>query len=149
MLLQAFLCGYMFQLLLGIYLGLELLGQMATLWLTIWGNKILFSKSGYTILPRAVYEDSNVSVSLQCLLLSAFLFCPSWAWVSALLCPTLCDPMNSSLQGSSVHGILQARMLGWVAISSSRGSSWPRDQTRIFASPALAGGLFTVVPPGR
>ena len=44
-------------------------------------------------------------------------------------CLTLCDPVDCSLQGSSVHGILQARILEWVAISSSRGSSRPRDQT--------------------
>ena len=38
-----------------------------------------------------------------------------------------CDPMDCSPPGSSAHGILQARILEWVAISSSRGSSWPRD----------------------
>ena len=42
-------------------------------------------------------------------------------------CPTLCNPMDYSLPGSSVHGILQARILEWVAISFSRGSSWPRN----------------------
>ena len=47
----------------------------------------------------------------------------------AQLCPTLCDPMDCNLPGSSVHGILQARILEWVAISSSRGSSQPRDWT--------------------
>ena len=46
-------------------------------------------------------------------------------------CPTLFDPVDCSLPGSSVHGILQARILEWVAISFSRGSSWPRDQTQI------------------
>ena len=46
-------------------------------------------------------------------------------------CPTLCDPMDCSLPGSSVHGIFQARILEWVAIYSSRGSSRPRDRTRI------------------
>ena len=44
---------------------------------------------------------------------------------------TLCDSMNRSPPGSSVHGISHERMLGWVAISSSRGSSQPRDQTCI------------------
>ena len=44
------------------------------------------------------------------------------------LCPTLCDPMDCSPPGSSVSGILQARILQWVSISSSRGSSQPRDQ---------------------
>ena len=45
-------------------------------------------------------------------------------------CPTLCNPMDCSLQGSSVHGILHTRILEWAAISSSRGSSPPREQTR-------------------
>ena len=45
------------------------------------------------------------------------------------LCPTLCDPVDCSLPGFSVHRILQARILEWVAISFSRGSSWPRDRT--------------------
>ena len=47
------------------------------------------------------------------------------------LCPTLYYPMNCSLPGSSVRGISQARILEWVAISSSRGSSPPRDPTHI------------------
>ena len=42
---------------------------------------------------------------------------------SLQLCPTLCDPMDCSLPGSSVHGILQARMLEWAAMTSSRASS--------------------------
>ena len=46
-------------------------------------------------------------------------------------CPTLCKPMDCSLPGSSVHGISQAKILKWVAISFSRGSSQPRDQTHI------------------
>ena len=48
----------------------------------------------------------------------------------AQLCPTLCDPMDCNLPGFSIHGILQARILEWVTISFSRGSSWPRDWTR-------------------
>ena len=46
-------------------------------------------------------------------------------------CPILCDPVDCSLPGSSIHGILQARILEWVAISFSRGSSRPRDQTQV------------------
>ena len=56
------------------------------------------------------------------------------------LCSTLCDPMDCSLAGSSVHGILQARILEWVAIPSFRGSSQPRDQTQVSC---IAGGFFT------
>ena len=52
----------------------------------------------------------------------------------AQLCPILCDPLDSKPSGSSVHGILQARILEYVAIPFSRGSSWPRDWT---GSPAL------------
>ena len=47
--------------------------------------------------------------------------------VVSLPCPTLCDPVDCGPPGSSVHGILQARILGWVAMPSSRGSSQLRD----------------------
>ena len=46
-------------------------------------------------------------------------------------CPTLCDLMDCSLPGSTVHGIPQARILEWIAMASSRGYSPPRDQTHI------------------
>ena len=55
-------------------------------------------------------------------------------------CPTLCDPMDYSPLGSSVHGIFQARILEWVSISFSRGSSWPRDRTQVSC---IAGRRFT------
>ena len=48
---------------------------------------------------------------------------------SPQLCPTLCNSMDYNPPGSFVHGILQARILEWVAMPSSRGSFWPRDQT--------------------
>ena len=54
-------------------------------------------------------------------------------------CLTLCDPMNCSLPGSSIHGILQARILEWVAMPSSRGSSRPEIKLLSLSSPALAG----------
>ena len=56
-------------------------------------------------------------------------------------CLTLCHPMDCNPPGSSVYGILQARMLEWVAISFSRGSSQPRDQT--WAS-CITGRFFTI-----
>ena len=52
-------------------------------------------------------------------------------------CPTFCNPMDWSPPGTSVPRILQARILKWVAVPSSRGSSSPRDWTHIFTSPAL------------
>ena len=64
-------------------------------------------------------------------------------WVSevAQSCPTLCDPMDCSLPCSSVHGIFQARVLEGVAISFSRGSSWPRDRTPVSC---IVGRFFTL-----
>ena len=58
-------------------------------------------------------------------------------------CPTLCHPTDCSPPGSSVHGILQARTLEWVAMPSSTGSSRPRAQTESLTSPALVGRFFT------
>ena len=55
------------------------------------------------------------------------------------LCPNLCDFMNYSLPGSSVHGIHQARIQQWVAISFFRGFSRPRDQIQV---PHIAGRFF-------
>ena len=53
-------------------------------------------------------------------------------WAKSLQsCLTLWDPMDCSSSGSSVHWFLQARILEWVVTSSSRGPSWPKDQTRV------------------
>ena len=49
----------------------------------------------------------------------------------AQVCPTLCNPMYYSTPVSSVHGILQARILEWITIPFSRESSWPKDQTQV------------------
>ena len=57
------------------------------------------------------------------------------------LCPALCDLINWSPPGSSVHGILQARILEWIAMPSSRGSSQPRDWTRVSH---IVGRFFTI-----
>ena len=57
--------------------------------------------------------------------------------------PNLCDPMDCSLLGSSVHGISQARILEWVAISYSRDLPDPGTEPKSLMSPALAGGFFT------
>ena len=57
-------------------------------------------------------------------------------------CQTLCDPMDCSLPGSSLHGILLARVLEWVAISFSTGSSQPRVQTRVSCIPGRRFNLW-------
>ena len=64
----------------------------------------------------------------------------------ALLCLTLWDPMDCSTSGSSVHGILQARILEWVAIPFSRGSSRPRIKS---ISPALQADSLPSEPSGK
>ena len=64
-------------------------------------------------------------------------------------CPTLCDPVDCSPPGFSVHGILQARILEWVAMPSSGGSSWPRDGTGVSWVSCIAKGFFTAEPPGK
>ena len=78
---------------------------------------------------------------------SSLLRSSCWSWLlTAVLCLvsqsclTLCDPMVCSLPGSSVHGILPARILDWVAYPFSRGSSQPKDQTGVSC---IAGGFFT------
>ena len=77
---------------------------------------------------------------------------PSWGvmflsfCLIAQSCPTLCSLMDGSLPGSSVHGILQARILQWVPIPFSRGSSLPRDWIQVSC---IAGKFFTTEPPGK
>ena len=61
-------------------------------------------------------------------------------------CPTLCDPIYCNPPGSSVYEISQARILEWVAISFSRGSSRPRDWTCVSCISCIAGGFFTTEP---
>ena len=60
---------------------------------------------------------------------------------AAQSCPTLCNPTDCSLPGSSIHGIFQARVLEWVAISFSRRSSQPRDRSQVSC---IVGKHFTV-----
>ena len=70
-------------------------------------------------------------------------------YMRAQSCPTLCNPMDCSLPGSSVQGIYQAKTLKWVAISYSRRSSKPRNPSISPAFPALADGFFTTAPSGK
>ena len=91
--------------------------------------------------------------SLNSLALTGVFFTTSTTWKtqcenaaaakSLQSCPTLCNPMNCSLPGSSVHGILQARILEWVAVPSSRESFQPRDRTFISMPLASASRFFT------
>ena len=62
-------------------------------------------------------------------------------------CVTLCDPKDCSPPGSSVHGILQAKILDWVAVPTSRGSYWPRNRTLVSCGSCIAGIFFITEQP--
>ena len=68
---------------------------------------------------------------------------------SLQLCPTLCHPLDCSPPGSSVHGISQARILEWVAMPSSKGSSPPRNQTCVSCLQHWQAGSLPLVPPAE
>ena len=100
----------------------------------------------------------NIGISVQVLAFSSFGCIPKnrhtescansvclSVCVHAQSRPSLCDPMDCSQPGSSVHGIFQASVLEWVAIPFSRGSSTQGSNL----SPALAGRFFTAEPPGK
>ena len=78
-----------------------------------------------------------------CHLGSPFCFLLCMRAKSLRLCPTLCNLVDCSSPGSSVHGILQVSILEWIAMPCSRGSSRPRARTVSQASPESAGGFFT------
>ena len=70
-------------------------------------------------------------------------------YLVAQLCPTLCDPMDCSLPGSSLHGIFQVRILEWVSFPPSGDLSNPGIEPTSPVASALASGFFTIVPPGK
>ena len=92
-----------------------------------------------TAVSDAVSEilDSGFNFWQTCKTVNSFDMCLRAKLLQS--CLTFCDPVNCSLPGSSVHGILQARLLEWVAVLSSWGSSRPRDRTCISC---IAGGFF-------
>ena len=107
----------------------------------------------FTFTPSLYYRRlPSISHNMRCIftpylpMLSALplLFSPSYfLLVSEVKVTQSCEPMDHSLPGSSIHGILQARILDWVAVPFSRGSSQPRDGTQISH---IAGGLLSVPP---
>ena len=68
---------------------------------------------------------------------------------SLLSCPTLCDPMDCSQSSSSVHRLLQGKILEWAATPSSRGSSRLKNQTCVSCVSYTVGEFFTTEPPGK
>ena len=87
--------------------------------------KLLFHTSSVNVNELAI---QRADITSQILCLSPHFKSESEV---AQSCPTLCDPIDCSLPGSSVHGIFQAIVLEWIAISFSRGSSQPRARTRV------------------
>ena len=99
------------------------------------GNLILFCDYLVYSTPfSSVHTDSLFCFTLKKkkkLFTSSSIILPYFMCSVAVSCPTLYDPMECSPPGSSIHRISQARWLEWVAISSSRVSSWPRDQIQV------------------
>ena len=98
---------------------------------------LVFKSPLFYLMMVPKHEGSNAGNSvilLLCLIVVVVV-------LVAQSCPTLCDPTDSNPPGSSVHGILQARILEWIAIPFSRGSSQLRDWTWVSC---IAGGFFTV-----
>ena len=121
-------------------------------------SKIIFSITW----PFDWYWVSSITVVLNILALSELTkrcfripeeglvlsSCSEGTRIFVCSCIQLCSPMDCSLPGSSVHGILQARIVKWLQFSS-RGSSWPRDRTTSLAFPALVGTFLTSATPGK
>ena len=107
--------------------------KMATWWLT--GREhtdcgyAVPSDDSHAMRDKVGWGEISPYQSEQCIILSLCMLCEV-----TQSCLTLCDPMDYSVPGSSVHGTFQARVLEWVAISFSSRSSRPRDQP---GSPAL------------
>ena len=92
------------------------------------------------VIPWSAQKEAEVSpLKLGCAVLC----------LVAQSCTTLCDPLNCSLPGSSVHGILQGSILEWVAMPSSRDLPDPGIEPATLTLPALAVRFFTTVPCGK
>ena len=102
----------------------------------------LFLRGNYLCFRYFSWENKHgTNMFVYSLISYQALWLVSWSEVKLLSRVRLCDPIDCSLSGSSVHGIFQARVLEWIAISFSRGSSLPRNRTRVSR---VAGRRFTV-----
>ena len=134
---------------LEIILVISIVSKRSRLWLELW-KPVNHSDSVFnSYWPRSIQKDLYVLNVKKFRHLFCVWFCRRIFTFNFLLCmcaqslqscPTICNPMNYSPPGSSVHKILQARILEWVAIINSRGSSQPRDWTRVSC---IAGGFVT------
>ena len=103
------------------------------------------------VVLSASFPSPHICLHYSCAWKYPFLLLVSRSCVRmcAQSCLTLCNPMDYSPPGCSVHGISQARILEWTAISSFRGSSQKGLNLCLFASPALAGRFFTTWATGE
>ena len=117
-------------------------------WICLIDLKITYMKIEGTELGE--FKDPNQRGTYYCrLTFEDVLLCIRPEYIlSHLSYVWLCDPMDCRPPGSSVHGILQARIREWVAILSSRGSSQPRDRTHVSCGSSIAGGFFTTSHQG-
>ena len=123
---------------------------------TLWGTLLLMpsrppgaslSFLGYSACPsRYLQQAHHGFISAPCSRKSQIILLAYVCAKSLQLCLTLHNPMDCSLPGSSIHGILQARILEWVARPSSRGSSAPQDWNCVSC---ISGGCFTTKPLGK
>ena len=109
------------------------------------------SQSGLFWNTSFTFPSPHICLHYSCAWKYPFLLLVSRSCVCmcAQSCLTLCDPMDCSPPGCSVHGISQARILEWIAISYFRGSSQKGLNLHLFASPALAGRFFTTWATGE
>ena len=135
-----------------VFLPGEFHGQRSLAGYSPWGHTELditewlrLSLSIIIIIGYVIYWVLTMSQLPSKVILCTFLV----GCLVAQLCLTLCNPMDCSPPGSSVHGILQARILEWVAMPFSRGSSWPGDRTCVSRSSCSAGRFFSTEPLGK
>ena len=104
-------------------------------------NFVVFCQTSIWINRKYTYISFPLSMSIGLFSRSVSLLCAGLCLV-AQSCLTLCDPMDCSPPGSSIQGILQARILEWVARPSCMGSSWPRDRTQFLQLPQCRQNLY-------
>ena len=110
-------------------------------------SELVTQHSHYTIPPfNIVYSTQDNHLFNKIRVSISFQEC---VHVHAQSCPALCNPVDCSLPGPSVHRIPQARIPEWVAISFSRGSSWPRDQTWILWFSCFGRQILYHLPLGK
>ena len=113
-------------------------------WIILSGMGVVLSIVGYLAFSPASAHGRPVSPcthpSARCMCVHA---------KSLQLCLTFCNPLDCSPPGSSAHGILQARILEWVAMPSSKGSFWPKDRTRVSCLLHWQAGSLPLAPSGK